>query len=53
MIEDKSFFQKKLLEQAQIMEENIIENILTLLKNIVGINELNLKVSFSKKKILN
>lgn len=28
MIEDKSFFQKKLLEQAQIMEENIKENTL-------------------------
>ena len=31
--------------------ENIIENILTLINKIVGISELNLKVSFSKKKI--
>ena len=32
-------------------EESIIENILNLIKKIVGINELNIKVSFSKKKI--
>ena len=32
-------------------EESIIENILNLLKKIVGINKLSLKVSYSKKKI--
>ena len=32
-------------------EESIIENILDLIKNIVGTNELNIKVSYSKKKI--
>ena len=32
-------------------EESIIENILKLIKNIVGINKLNIKVSYSEKKI--
>ena len=32
-------------------EESIIENILKLIKKFVGINELNIKVSYSKKKI--
>ena len=32
-------------------EEKIIENILNLIKKINGINELNIKVSYSKKKI--
>ena len=32
-------------------EESIIENILDLIKNIVGTNELNIKVSYSKTKI--
>ena len=32
-------------------EEGIIENILKLIKNIVGIDELNIKVSYSNKKI--
>ena len=32
-------------------KESIIENILKLIKNIVGINKLNIKVSYSKKKI--
>ena len=32
-------------------EENIIDTILKLIKNIVEINELNIKVSYSKKKI--
>ena len=32
-------------------EEIIIENILNLIKNIVGIKKLNIKVSYSKKKI--
>ena len=32
-------------------EEGIIENILKLIKNIVGNNKLNIKVSYSKKKI--
>ena len=32
-------------------EEGIIENILKLIKNVVGINKLNIKVSYSKKKI--
>ena len=32
-------------------EESIIENILKLIKNIVGNNKLNIKVSYSKKKI--
>ena len=32
-------------------EENIIEKVLNLLRNFVGINELNIKVSYSKTKI--
>ena len=32
-------------------EESIIDDILNLIKNIVGINELNIKISYSKKKI--
>ena len=44
-------FAKEGINGTICAEENIIEKVLNLLKNYVGINELNLKISFSETKI--